>query len=35
LTSVILTDTFTSVTITSTSFVLAVYGYMENKDMNE
>ena len=35
MTSVLLTETFTSVTTISTSLVLTVYGYMENKDMNE
>jgi len=34
-TSVILTETFTSITTISTSLVLPVYGYMENKEMNE
>jgi hypothetical protein len=37
MTSVILTDTFISNTIISASMVLflPVYGYMENKEMNE
>jgi len=35
LTSVILTDTFTSIMTISTSLVLPVYGYTENKEMNE
>jgi hypothetical protein len=33
--SVFLTDTFTSITTISTSLVLPVYGYTENKGMNE
>ena len=35
LTSVILTDTFTSIMTISTSLVLPVCGYMENKETNE
>jgi len=35
LTSLILTDNFTPVRTTSMSLVLPVYGYMENKEMNE
>jgi hypothetical protein len=34
-TSVILTDTATSIMTISTSLVLTVYGYMDNKEMNE